>query len=310
MGRDTIQLDNAVSTISEEYLLEFTSKYGIPEDLHPELTGPDDTIVDFPEGKVVVAWRTGAPKDGMPPAGSYSALDVTTLNTRHTPIQKQPKLLLCLVGISRRYFLGDDVYPAFLYDDDREMDLFNLISAPNPAKVKIETRPYAAHEVPLLTATTNLVIEMDTTGASGSSRPSSTIEKSPLDFVNEDLPPLNTEAVRTEEQTQEEPSREIPLVGRAVTAEVIPKIGLEKEVANMGPLVNKRRKQMRRKRANDEAEANAPPKVLRKDHMSSPAYGDHEGKSLAAMGLDLEAVPADYVPAGHILISADRYRIC
>ncbi|GJT08477.1 putative reverse transcriptase domain-containing protein [Tanacetum coccineum] len=25
---------------------------------------------------------------------------------------------------------------------------------------------------------------------------------------------------------------------------------------------------------------------------------------------DLEAVPADYVPAGHILISADRYRIC
>ncbi|GKG18702.1 hypothetical protein Tco_0373000, partial [Tanacetum coccineum] len=25
---------------------------------------------------------------------------------------------------------------------------------------------------------------------------------------------------------------------------------------------------------------------------------------------DLEAVPADYVPDGHVLISADRYRIC
>ncbi|GJV38869.1 hypothetical protein Tco_1417309 [Tanacetum coccineum] len=25
---------------------------------------------------------------------------------------------------------------------------------------------------------------------------------------------------------------------------------------------------------------------------------------------NLEAVPADYVPAGHVLISADRYRIC
>ncbi|GJZ79832.1 hypothetical protein Tco_0644669, partial [Tanacetum coccineum] len=25
---------------------------------------------------------------------------------------------------------------------------------------------------------------------------------------------------------------------------------------------------------------------------------------------DLEVVPADYVPAGHVLISADRYRIC
>ncbi|GKG17829.1 retrovirus-related pol polyprotein from transposon TNT 1-94, partial [Tanacetum coccineum] len=26
--------------------------------------------------------------------------------------------------------------------------------------------------------------------------------------------------------------------------------------------------------------------------------------------VNLEAVPADYVPAGHVLISADRYRIC
>nr|GEV90394.1 hypothetical protein [Tanacetum cinerariifolium] len=39
MGRDTIQLENAVSTISQEYLLEFTSEYGIPESLHPELSG-------------------------------------------------------------------------------------------------------------------------------------------------------------------------------------------------------------------------------------------------------------------------------
>ncbi|GJT36930.1 hypothetical protein Tco_0936795 [Tanacetum coccineum] len=36
MGRDTIQLEDAVSTISQEYLLEFTSEYGIPESLHPE----------------------------------------------------------------------------------------------------------------------------------------------------------------------------------------------------------------------------------------------------------------------------------
>ncbi|GKD53031.1 hypothetical protein Tco_1286418, partial [Tanacetum coccineum] len=54
MGRDTIQLEDAVSTISEEYLLEFTSEYGILEGLHPELPGPEETIVDFPEGKVGV----------------------------------------------------------------------------------------------------------------------------------------------------------------------------------------------------------------------------------------------------------------
>nr|GEV35813.1 F-box associated interaction domain, leucine-rich repeat domain, L domain-like protein [Tanacetum cinerariifolium] len=54
MGRDTIQLENDVSTISHEYLLEFTSEYGIPESLHPELPGPEDPIVEFPEGKVGV----------------------------------------------------------------------------------------------------------------------------------------------------------------------------------------------------------------------------------------------------------------
>ncbi|GKC25800.1 hypothetical protein Tco_1027950 [Tanacetum coccineum] len=41
MGRDTIQLENAISAISQEYLLEFTSEYGIPEGLHPKLLGPD-----------------------------------------------------------------------------------------------------------------------------------------------------------------------------------------------------------------------------------------------------------------------------
>nr|GFA06315.1 hypothetical protein [Tanacetum cinerariifolium] len=50
MGKDTVQLETAVNTISQEYLLEFTSKYGISEAL-PELPGPEDMIVDFPEGK-------------------------------------------------------------------------------------------------------------------------------------------------------------------------------------------------------------------------------------------------------------------
>ncbi|GJZ53074.1 hypothetical protein Tco_0607959 [Tanacetum coccineum] len=52
MGRDTIQLEDAVSTISQEYLLKFASEYYIPKNLHPGLPGPGDHIVDFPEGKV------------------------------------------------------------------------------------------------------------------------------------------------------------------------------------------------------------------------------------------------------------------
>nr|GEU67330.1 reverse transcriptase domain-containing protein [Tanacetum cinerariifolium] len=47
----------AVNTITHEYLLEFTSEYGIPKALRPELPGPGDRIVDFPEGKVGVYTR-------------------------------------------------------------------------------------------------------------------------------------------------------------------------------------------------------------------------------------------------------------
>nr|GEW37304.1 hypothetical protein [Tanacetum cinerariifolium] len=66
------------------------------------------------------------------------------------------------------------------------MDLFNLISAPNPTKVKISLRPCVAHEVPLLTATASRVVDMeDPDAATESSGTPSTIEKSPLDFDNE-----------------------------------------------------------------------------------------------------------------------------
>ncbi|GKD84291.1 hypothetical protein Tco_1351130 [Tanacetum coccineum] len=51
MGRDTIQHEDAVSTIFQEYLLEFTSEYGIPESLHPEFPGLQEPIVEFLEGK-------------------------------------------------------------------------------------------------------------------------------------------------------------------------------------------------------------------------------------------------------------------
>ncbi|GKC51287.1 hypothetical protein Tco_1074032 [Tanacetum coccineum] len=302
MGRDTIQLEIAVSTISLEYLLEFTSEYGITEDLHPELPGLGDRIVDFPKGKVgvytkffefanfrlpisqflfdilghyqihlsqlsvigaakvghfeincrvlhiipslnlfrvvyiplfnagwmlfskrpgkntpqcntkpldslknwnnqffwvdervfptVVDWRISAPKDEMPVEGSYSAEDVVVLNTRH-------------------------------------MDLFNLISAPNPSKVKTGTCPRVAHEVPLLTATANCVITMeDATVASGSSGTPSTVES-----------PLRVKSVA--------------------------------------------------KGGNDGADANAPPKVLRKDHVTlRQTQSTVGGKSLASMGLE------------------------
>nr|GFA76063.1 hypothetical protein [Tanacetum cinerariifolium] len=115
----------------------------------------------------VVDWRTSAPKDRMPAENTYSSEAVRILDTHRTPIQKQPEALLCLVGLSRIYYLGDEV-------------------ASNPTKVKTESRPHATHEVPMLTMTAPRVIEVeDLAAATDSSGVPSTIERSPLDFANE-----------------------------------------------------------------------------------------------------------------------------
>ncbi|GJU46472.1 hypothetical protein Tco_1203738 [Tanacetum coccineum] len=264
MGRDTIQLEDAVSTISQEYLLEFSSEYFIPENLYPELPGLGDHIVDFPEGKVdekvfptVVAWRTAATKDDKPKANTYSVVDVATLDTHRTPIQKQPDELLCLVGLSRNFFLRDDEYPIFLNDNDQEMDLFNLIKALNPTKVKTETRQRTAHEVPLLTATANRVIQMvDATELSTSSRTPSTVERSSLDFSNEDAPSPVTQGA---------------------------------EGGVHGPTTAEQEIPRRRQRDAGKGGSNAPAKVIRKDHDAARTeHSARGGKSLADMSVDTE----------------------
>nr|GEY49489.1 transposase (putative), gypsy type [Tanacetum cinerariifolium] len=241
---DTIQLETAISTISQEYLLEFTSEYGISEDLHPELPGPGERIVDFLEGKVdvfqqeteekqpsmlyqavgflkkwhnrffwvdegvfltVADWRTSAPKDEMPTENTYSSETVMVLNTHRTPIQKQPEVLLCLVGLSRRYFLIDEVYPTFLYDDDRNMDLFNLIRAPNPTKVKTGTGPRAAHK------------------------------RSPMDFTNKNPSQQSTGGNGTEDQGQEAVAPGVPPLENVTTTGVAPEAGQAERIAATGP---------------------------------------------------------------------------
>ncbi|GJX90497.1 hypothetical protein Tco_0343823, partial [Tanacetum coccineum] len=105
-------------------------------------------------------------------------------------------------------------------------------------------------------------------------------------------------------QVQDGLSGEIPPVENPAVTEVIPELDLGREVAAMGPLVNKRR----HKRGNDEADANAPPKVLRKDHAASrPTQSTLGGKSLASMGLEagstfsapaLQETPADVSDLG------------
>ncbi|GKC73792.1 hypothetical protein Tco_1119675 [Tanacetum coccineum] len=401
MGRDTIQLQDVMSTITPEYLLEFTSEFRISEDLHPDLPGVEHSIMDFPEGTVgvytrffdfanyripisqflfdilgyyqihlsqlsvigaakvshfeincrvhriiptvnlfrvfyipsynsgwmsfskrpekntpqcytkpldslknwnnrffwvdervfptIVEWRASAPKDGLPKVNTYRAEDVEMLNTRRTSIQKQSELLLCLVGLSRNYLLGDDEYPTFQYDDGREMDLFNLIRAPNPTKAKTGTLPRLAHKIPLLVQTARRMISMDVpSGTSESAGTSSTLWKSPLDFDGEDPSLQMTKGDRAEEPAQEEVAPAVPAVEVPETAGVEFEPVTEKVIP-----ITKKRKQLRRKRKADEVEGNAPAKVLRKDHPSAHPERSTRGEGSVAPTPEPAAVPTD-----------------
>nr|GEZ65456.1 hypothetical protein [Tanacetum cinerariifolium] len=214
MGRDTVQLETAVNTISHEYLLEFTLEYGIPETLHPVLPGLEDRIVDFPE----------------------------------------------------------------------DMDLFNLIRALNPTKVKVGSRPRAPHEVPLLTLTAPRVIEMDEPAATDSSGVSSTIKRSPLDFAHE---------AGASDQGAAAP--EIPS-SEDFPATVASGVGQAEEAATMDPSTASEG----RKRGHDRTDVNAPPKSLRGDYADpQPSGSSCGGKSLASIQLGLaSSVVSEDAPVG------------
>nr|GEZ33287.1 hypothetical protein CTI12_AA086170 [Tanacetum cinerariifolium] len=131
------------------------------------------------------------------------------------------------------------------------MDLFSLIRAPNPTKVKTRSRLRAPHELPLLTLTAPCVIEMDEPAtASDSSGVPSAIERSPLDFAYE------AEASSRETTAPEMPSpEEVPITTSPGADRAAETIAVEP------PAVRESRK-----RGHERIDANAPPKSLRRDH--------------------------------------------
>nr|GEZ44898.1 hypothetical protein [Tanacetum cinerariifolium] len=180
-----------------------------------------------------------------------------------------------------------------------DMDLFNLIRAPNPTKVKTGSRPRTAHEVPLITVTANRVIEMeDATAATDSSGAPSTIKRSSLDFANE--------AGVADQGTM---ALEVPPPEDVPTTRGAPKAGQAKRVAATDPsAVTKSRK-----RGHDGVDANAPPKVL----SPRPTGSTRGGKSLAAIELGMastrpvpvpESAPADVSDPDSLSFAGPRSR--
>nr|GFC64333.1 hypothetical protein [Tanacetum cinerariifolium] len=147
----------------------------------------------------------------MPANGTYSVEAVRALDTHRTPIQKQPEMLLCLVGTQPIIFLLI-----------AEMNLFSLIRASNPTKVKTGSRPRAPHELPLLTLTAPRVIKMDEpAAATDSSGVPSTIDRSLLDFAHE------AEASGRETASPEmPPPEEVPITTAPGTDQAVETVAL------------------------------------------------------------------------------------
>nr|GEW97579.1 hypothetical protein [Tanacetum cinerariifolium] len=212
MGRDTVQLETVVSTISQEYLLEFTSEYGILKDLHPELPTPEERIVDFSEGK------TGAQ---------------VLQRMRCQPGTPIPRRLYGFVQFDpcSEPYQGKDWY-----------------SPPRCSR----SSPFDRHYEP-----------GNRNGRSSHSnrffRGTSPIERSPLDFTNENPSQQSTKGNGTKDQGQ---------------GTVAPKVLPSENVTTTGVA--------------PEADMNASPKVLRRDHAESqPTQSTIRGKSLAVMGIGM-----------------------
>nr|GEV46703.1 hypothetical protein [Tanacetum cinerariifolium] len=291
MGRDIVQLETVVSTISQEYLLEFTSEYGISKALHPELPGPEDRIVYFPkEQPLLLGGREGVPNYyGLAyecskrwDASREYVFPRGCENTRHTPYPNPET--------TRGTTLLSGVKPQIL-PGRRDMDLFNLIRAPNPTKVKTGSHPRVAHEILLLTITSNRVIEMeDPAAVTDSSGVPSTIERSPLDFANE-----NPSQQSTGPEDQETAASEMPPLENVTTVRGAPKAGPAERVAAIDPPTVKEH----RKRGHDGVDTNAPPKVLRRDHADPrPTKSTRGGKSLAAIELGMGSTRPTPAPQG------------
>nr|GEZ53602.1 hypothetical protein [Tanacetum cinerariifolium] len=246
MVRDSVQLETAVNTISHEYLLEFTSEYGIPEMLHPELLGPGDRIFDFPEGKVGVYTRFFEFANFRLPLSQF-LFDVLGKRPGKITLQCYTKPLDSLKNWNNRFFWVDErVFPTVVdWRTNASKDGMPVNGTYSIEAVKTRSRPRAPHEVPLLTLTASRVLEMDEPAvATDSSGVPSAIEKSPLDFAHEDGASDQGTAALEMPPPEDVPATAAPGVGQAKEA-----VATEPHVARES-----------RKRGHDGVDANAPPK--------------------------------------------------
>nr|GEY16386.1 hypothetical protein [Tanacetum cinerariifolium] len=207
MGRDTIQLENVVSTISQEYLMEFTSEYGILEGLHSKLPGPEETIMDFLEDKV----------------GVYTKF------FEFVNFRGREDISYCR-GLVHKRSEGWDASNKLVLRGER--DITEHTPYPHPKTTRSPVMPSRAEP------------EILSGGRLPRIPPRETVyHREVTARLCQRRPALNNyRGGRAEDQVQDEVAYEVPLTGNTSATGVALETCLEKEVAAMRPSVNKRRR--------------------------------------------------------------------
>ncbi|GKC17356.1 hypothetical protein Tco_1014138, partial [Tanacetum coccineum] len=176
------------STLTLKALKKICEAYHIPDEVHPQIPTPNQTIHEMLAGKIGVytsqdslkicndrffwvdafacpasfPWNasTTVSNDPFPKSSQYNAEHYATLVAYPAPFHKYPEPFLCLVGISRCYTLDENTYPQFLHDNDEEMDLFAFIRTVDPTKVRICKRQCGEDEPKLLDTTVGRTVPL------------------------------------------------------------------------------------------------------------------------------------------------------
>nr|GEY96217.1 hypothetical protein [Tanacetum cinerariifolium] len=135
----------------------------LTSEVHPVLPNQDDTMHERPAGKIGLHTRFfyfANFRDPAPVTADFNAQDYATFVARPSSFQKFLEAFLCLVGLSRHYTLDEETYAQFMHKDEKDMDLFAFIHAPDPTKVRVVERERDEGEPRLLETTVGRTISL------------------------------------------------------------------------------------------------------------------------------------------------------
>ncbi|GJS68702.1 hypothetical protein Tco_0683267 [Tanacetum coccineum] len=272
------------SVLTLKALKRFCETYHIPDDVHPQLPSPNQTIHEMPTGKIAKVSHfeilcrvhgfepTNTSKNVLkapfPKSSQYNVEHYATLVAYPAPFHKYPEPFLCLVGISHNYTLDEDTYPQFLHENGEEMDLLSFIRTADPTKVRVSERQRAEDEPKMLDTIVGRVVPLlPVAPAHGESELKDSVDK----IFNEE---------GSDDQAKQGDSAS---GGQGVGIQFISKVAevIVKDVAPLQPRRQKKQKIV----VVDAGEPSHPTKKLRDDHNAStgPSFA---GKSRFVISSD------------------------